>query len=471
VITKRSQFELRAYRARAHILEGLLIALDHLDEVIQTIRSSPDADVAKERLMTKFKLSELQATAILDMQLRKLAALERKKIEDEYKLIQDNIKKLVVLLSDPQKILALMVTELNELAAKYADDRRTKVVKSKIGEFNEEDLIASEDNIIAITTTGYIKRMPLSTYRSQRRGGQGVTGMTTKEEDSIKYLLTANTHDQMLIFTNRGRVFKLKVHEIPEGSRQAKGQAIINLIQIDQGEEICAVITTSSKLEAVKDQYIFLVTKKGLVKKTQVSQFQNIRTTGIIAIILKDNDELVWGSLTNGQHDIILVSYEGKSIRFKEKDLRPTARDTQGVRGILLKPQDYVVAAASIDTTIPEPEDRRRKFYKDFLIVTEKGIGKRTPVSEYPLQKRGGQGVMVAKLSPKTGNLACARLVTAEDEEVVITTAKASVIKLPLRNVPQLKRPTQGVILMRLSKSDDKVSAVTTIAKSKDEEE
>jgi len=470
VITKRSQFELKAARARAHILEGLLIALDHLDEVITTIRNSPDADLAKERLMTKFKLSELQAVAILDMQLRKLAALERKKIEDEYKEIKNKINALVSLLTNPVSILGVITTELTELEAKYGDERRTRVVKNKIGEFSEEDLIAAEDNIVTITTTGYIKRMPTGTYRSQRRGGKGVTGMTTKEEDSIRYLITANTHDNMMVFTNQGKVFTLKVHELPEGSRQAKGQAIINLINIDQGEEIKAIITTSSKLDEVKDQYITLATKKGLVKRTSVSQFQNIRVSGIIAITLKDGDELVWSKLTKGQDHIILVSYHGKSIRFPESDVRPTARDTQGVRGILLGKDDYVVAAEALDPEAQKPADGRRKFFRDFLIVTEKGLGKRTPVVEYPLQKRGGQGVKVASLSDKTGRVACAKVVTQQDKEAVITTTKAQVIKLPIKNIPQLKRPTQGVILMR-SKLGDTVAAVTTIELEEDTED
>lgn len=289
--------------------------------------------------------------------------------------------------------------------------------------------------------------------------------MTTKEEDSLKNLITASTHDNMLIFTNTGKVFKLKVHEIPEGSRQSKGQAIINLIDIKQEEEVKAIITTSDKLETAQDKYVFLVTKQGQVKKTSVNQFQNIRTTGIIAITLKDGDELVWGALTDGKQHIIIVTHHGKSIRFKESDLRPTARDTQGVRGILIKSTDFVVAAESVDPNATPPDDKRRKFFRDFFIVTQNGIGKRTSIDEYPLQKRGGQGVKVANLNDKTGNLACAMLVTQDDDEVVITTSNAIVIKLPLRNIPQLKRPTQGVILMRLARSDDKVVAAAKIAK------
>lgn len=463
VVVRRAQHELKSLRARAHILEGLLIALDHLDEVISIIRNSPDADVAKERLMKNFKLTDIQAVAILDMQLRKLAALERKKIEDEYKAIKEQIKELVALLTNPTSILNVITDELEGLKSKFGDERRTKLVKGKIGEINEEDLVASEDNIIAVTETGYIKRMPLNTYRSQRRGGQGVSGMTTKAEDSLAYLITANTHDNMLLFSNLGKVYKLKVYEIPEGTRQAKGQAIINLINLSQGETIKAIVTSSDKLEEIKDNYIILATKNGLIKKTSVKEFQNIRTSGIISIILKDNDELVWGDLTDGRQHVLLVSYLGKSIRFKESDVRATARDTQGVRGILLKGEDYVVAAESIPEKAKKPDDGRRKFFHDLLIVTEKGIGKRTPVDEYPMQKRGGQGVMVAKLSPKTGNLACARIVTQVDKEAVITTSGAQVIKLPLRNIPQLKRPTQGVILMRMGKRTDYISAVTTL--------
>lgn len=468
VVISRAQFELRTARARAHILEGLLIALDHLDEVISIIRNSPDAEQAKSRLMERFGLSELQAVAILDMQLRKLAALERKKIEDEYQAIKERIKELVTLLTNPAQVLGVIKTELNELIDRYADPRRTKLVKSKVGEIREEDLVAAQEMIIAVTKTGYIKRMPLGTYRSQRRGGQGVSGMTTKQEDSLAYLLTANTHDNLLIFSSLGKIYKLRVFEIPEGSRQAKGQAIINLINLTQGEQIRAIVPATDKLESMADKYIVLSTKKGLVKKTSVKEFQNIRTSGIIAIVLKDGDELVWGSLTGGQQHIVLITSGGKSIRFAETDIRSTARDTQGVRGILLKGDDYVVAAESIPSKPQKPEDKRRKFFLDLLLISQRGIGKRTSVDDYPLQKRGGQGVMAAKISPKTGNLACAQLVTQEHKEIVITTTKAQVIKLPLRNIPQLKRPTQGVILMRMSDKDDLVSAVTS---TKDEDE
>lgn len=471
VVIRRSQYELRTARARAHILEGLLIALDHLDEVISIIRNSPDAETAKERLMGKFELSELQAVAILDMQLRKLAALERKKIEDEYKAIKQRIGELVKLLTNPKAVLQVISDELMQLKDKYGDERRTKVVKSKIGEFSEQDLVASEDAIVAVTKSGYIKRMPLSTYRSQRRGGQGVSGMTTKQEDSLAYLLTANTHDNMLIFSNLGKVYKLKVYEIPEGSRQAKGQAVINLINLSQGETIKAIVTASDQLTEIQDKYILLATRNGMVKKTSIKDFQNIRTNGIIAIVLKDGDELVWGDMTDGDRHIILISHDGKSIRFAESDIRATARDTQGVRGMKLKPDDFVIAAESISANPQRPEDKRRKFFHDLLLISERGIGKRTATDDYPQQKRGGQGVMAAKLSPKTGKIACALLVTQKNNEIIITTTKAQVIKLPLRNIPQLKRPTQGVILMRMADSEDKVSAVTSTKEEENQED
>ena len=465
VITRRSQHELLAARHRAHILEGLLVALNNLDEVIDTIRKSKDVDTAKTNLMKKFKLSEIQATAILDMQLRRLAALERQKIEDEYKAIKARIDFLVDLLNNPVKVLSTVSEELKEIKEKYQDARRTKLVKGKLGEFNEEDLIAPEENIIAITESGYIKRMPLDTYRSQRRGGKGVVGMKTKDEDPVAKILTANTHDNMLIFTNFGKVFKLKVFDLPEGSRQAKGTNIINLINIDQNELVQSIITASSKLEDIKDQFITLATKNGLVKKTPVKLFQNIRVSGIIAIQLNEGDELVWGNVTNGKKDIILITYQGKSIRFGEAQIRPTSRDTKGVKGISLKKGDYVMAVRQLEPNPDKPEDKRKKFFHDLMIITQKGYGKRTPFDQYPTQNRGGQGVKVANLTPKTGNIAAALSVNQNVDQVLITTIEAQVIKLPLKNIPQLKRPTQGVILMRFGKKGDGVVAAATIEK------
>lgn len=471
VIARRSQYELIAAQDRAHILEGLLIALSHLDEVIKIIRSSPDSDVAKTRLMDSFKLSEIQATAILDMQLRKLAALERKKIEDEYAAIKAKIDYLVSLLSHPQQMLDLIVEELQKVKADYGDDRRTRLIRSKLGEFSEEDLVPKEDVVITITETGYIKRIPPNVYKSQHRGGKGVTGMGTKEDDAVSVIISASTHDNLLIFTNKGKVFQLKVYELPTGSRQSKGQAIINLINIEQGEELQSIIPVTSNLSDLKDQYIALATKKGTVKKTAISEFQNIRTSGIIAIILNPDDQLVWGDITKGDRDLLLVTYEGKSIRFPETQIRSTARDTKGVKGINLSKNDYVVAVQAIDPEPEQPEDKRRKFFHDLLVITEKGMGKRTPFSEYPVQNRGGQGVKVANLSAKTGKIAAAFGVNQTIDHIIITTKTAQIIKLPLRNIPQLKRPTQGVILMRFTKKDDAAVAATAIETSDEEEQ
>jgi DNA gyrase subunit A len=465
VIVRRSQYELKAARDRAHILEGLLIALNHLDDVIDTIRKSPDSDTAKSRLMTKFKLSELQATAILDMQLRRLAALERQKIEDEYKAIKQIIKDLCVLLSHPDRVLAVITKEGKEVMDQFGDERLTKLHKGKIGEFSEEDLIANEPTIITVTETGYVKRMSPTVYRTQQRGGVGVTGMTTKDEDAIKMILTANTHDSLLLLTNKGRVFKLKVHELPESGRQAKGTSIVNLINLQAEERLQTMIAMNDK--DVEGKYIALATNNGLVKKTKLSDYQNIRTNGIIAIILKDGDELVWGKSTSGKDDIMLVTFSGKSIRFPESEIKVTARDTQGVRAIMLNEKDHVVGVETI------PADLRlddKKSFMHLLLVTEKGMGKRTLLSEYPIQKRAGQGVKVAEVTAKTGQVAGAMLVDETNDEVVLTTKSAQVIKLPLKNIPVLKRPTQGVILMRFSEKDDAVVAVTTTKKSGDGE-
>ncbi|OGV96435.1 DNA gyrase subunit A [Microgenomates group bacterium RBG_16_45_19] len=465
VVARRAQCELISAQERAHILEGLLIALKHLDEVIDTIRRSPDADVARQRLMTKFELSELQATAILDMQLRRLAALERQKIEAEYQAIKAQIDLLIKLLSQPQAMLDQIITELKQIKAKYADDRLTRVIKAKVGEFSEEDLVAQEEVIITVTASGYIKRMPPATYKSQHRGGKGVTGMTTKDDDAVKSLISASTHDHLLIFTNKGKVFKLKVYELPTGSRQSKGQAIINLIAIDQEETIQAIIPVSAKLADIQESYITLATKLGTVKKTAISEFQNIRSTGIIAIILNDGDEVVWGDITEGHRHLLLVTHFGKSIRFPETQIRDTARDTKGVRGILLKPGDYLVTVEAIDPRVKPPADKRKKWFRDILVITEKGMGKRTPITEYPLQNRGGQGVKVMNLSPKTGQIAAALGVNQQVDQIFITTLGAQIVKLPIQNIPQLKRPTQGVILMRFAKSGDTVAATATINK------
>jgi len=462
VITRRAEYDLRQARARAHILEGLKIALDHLDAVIKTIRESADSDIAKKNLMERFGLTEIQATAILDMQLRRLAALERKKIEDEYKAVMELIDSLVGLLAHPAKILAVVKTEITDLKAKFGDDRRTKVYKMGIGEFSEEDLIPAEDTVVTITATGYIKRQHPSAFRTQARGGKGVTGMTTKEEDEVAHILTANTHDDIYFFTSKGRVFKIKAYDLPEGSRQAKGQAVVNLINIEQDEKLQTVLSLGKS-----DQFKFLAlaTDNGTVKKTKLTEFDSIRQSGKIAIKLEAGDSLKWVQPTTGSDHILLVSREGKSIRFREEDVRPTARDTMGVRGITLKPGDYVVGMEVFPSTKAAPTDKRRKVFEDVLIIMENGLGKRTGVKSWPLQKRGGQGVKAASITAKTGKIVCCIAVDETIDQIVLTSRQAQVIKLPLKNIPNLGRDTQGVILMRFSKKGDSVSSVTCLEK------
>jgi len=462
VITRRSEYELRIAKARAHILEGLKIALDHLDAVIKTIRESKDSDEAKKNLMTKFGLSELQAVAILDMQLRRLAALERQKIEDEYAIIKKYIDFLEDLLAHPAKILKVIKDELAALKDKFGDERRTKVYKQGIGEFSEEDLIPSEDTVITVTATGYIKRQNPSVFRAQHRGGKGVTGMSTKDEDEIAQILVANTHDDIYFFTDRGRVFRVKAFDLPEGSRQAKGQAVVNLINIEQGESLQAVLALG-KSEGYKS--LLMATHRGTVKKTRLSEFESIRQSGKIAIKLDKDDSLRWVQPTTGTDHVLLVSHDGKSIRFKEEDVRSTARDTMGVRGIDLKTGDYVVGMEVFPSTKQAPADRRRKTFSDVLIITDNGMGKRTGVKEWPLQKRGGQGVKPSEITPKTGKIVSCIAVDEVVDQVILTSRSAQVIKLPIRNIPQLGRATQGVILMRFAKKGDTVAAVTCLEK------
>ncbi len=459
VVRRRSEFELRQARAREHILEGLKIAVDHIDEVIAIIKKSKDADEAKKKLMERFGLSDIQTTAILDMQLRKLAALERQKIEDELAMIRETIAYLEDLLAHPVKILKVISDELAKLKEKYGDERRTKVYKSKVGEFSEEQLIANEDVIITMSESGYIKRLPKSTFKMQERGGKGVIGMATKEEDSIDKIVAAQTHDNMLFITDRGRVYQVRVWDIPETSRQAKGQAVVNLINTESGEKVTSVLAYSLKRAEQKEQgvqFIIMATKNGTVKKSKLSEYENIRRSGIVAIKLEKGDELAWARLTSGSDDILLVSHEGKSIRFSESEVRPTARDTMGVRGILLKSPDYVVSVDMIN------EETRKG---DFLTIMEKGIGKKTAIKDFPKQKRGGQGVKVAEVKDKTGKVVVSQIVPADTESVILTSTKGQVVKLPINSIPHLGRATSGVILMRFTDKGDTIAAATCLTK------
>ena len=463
VVTRRTIFELETAKKRAHILEGLKIALDHLDAVIETIKKSRDPETARTNLVRKFNLSEIQANAILEMQLRRLAALERKKIKEEYKKIGEQIEYLTTLLLNPQKILTLIKKELLEIKKKYADPRRTRVHQQALAKFSEEDLIPKEKSLVAFTKGGYIKRLPVGTYRSQRRGGKGVTGMTTKEADEIQHFLTLETHDHILFFTNKGRVFSIRAWEIPESSRRSKGQAIVNLIDIDQEEKVQAILAIQH--QQATNRYLFMATKKGMVKKTALKQFTHIRRSGLIAIRLKQGDELCWVKPTTGKNHVLLVSYQGKSIRFDENDVRPMGRDTRGVRGIRLKKGDFVVGMEIFKAKPQKPKDRRRRYFRDLLVIMEKGLGKRTALKEYPLQKRGGVGVKVANVTPKTGKIVTSQLVTHQVKQIILTSKKAQVIKLPLKNIPRLGRDTQGVILMRFSKPNDTLAAITCLKK------
>lgn len=457
VIRRRSEYELKEARAREHILEGLKIAVDHIDEVIKIIRGSESAEVAKGKLMDKFKLSDIQATAILDMQLRKLAALERQKIEDELAMVRETIEYLLDLLANPPKMLKVIQDELTKIKEKYGDTRRTRVFKSKLGEFTDEQLIPNEEVIITMSESGYIKRMPRGTFKLQERGGKGVVGMTTKEEDAIDRIISAQTHDNMLIFTDKGKVYQVRVWDIQESSRQAKGQAIINLINIESGERVTSILTYSLNKNEQKQegaQFIVMATKKGTVKKTKLSEYENIRRSGLLAIKLESGDELSWVKISSGKDDILLVTYEGKSIRFAESEVRATGRDTMGVRGINSKPSDYITSMDVIGANINE---------LSLLTIMEKGIGKKTPVKDFPKQKRSGQGVKVAEVKEKTGKIAVSQLVDLKTDSVIITSNKGQVVKLPITSIPTLGRATSGVILMRFTNKNDTVASATCL--------
>lgn len=451
VVTRRSEFELRQAKARLHILEGLKIAVDHIDAVIRTIRESKTQEDAKKNLMEKFSLSEIQATAILDMQLRRLAALERQKIEDELMMVKETIAYLEDLLTHTDKMLKVIKDELGKLREKYADPRRTKVYKSKVDEFSEEDLIPNESTVITLTNTGYIKRQSLNSFQVQNRGGKGIKGMTTKEEDSIMHIRFAETHDNILFFTNKGKVYQLRAYDISESSRTSKGTAIVNLLNIEQGEIVESFI---SYRKAQKGDYVFLTTRNGTVKKTPLSEFENIRRSGIVAIKLDPKDELVWSQLTNGNNDVMLVTKEGKAIRFSEKGVRPLGRATQGVRGIKISAEDEVISMDVIDK-----DDNKAQL----LTIMDNGLGKKTLAAEFRGTGRGGVGVKVANITAKTGKVAFAQVIPVDCQSVIITSNRGQVVKLDLTSIPKLSRATQGVILMRFSNPNDHVTSATCI--------
>jgi DNA gyrase subunit A len=468
VVVKRSQYELKAAKLRAHILEGLKIALDNLDEVIKTIRRSKDTDDARTNLMTKFGLTEIQSNAILDMQLRRLSALERQKIEDEYQQLMKTIEDLTSLLLQPKRILDVIIAELDELREVYGDKRRTKIMGS-LENISEEDLVPNTPVLITVTRTGYVKRSPRSNFRTQRRGGKGVSSMATKAEDEISFMISANNHDEVLFFTNKGKVYNVRAFDIPEGSRQAKGQAVVNLINIDSSETVRAVIAIP---ELSKETgYLIMATKQGLIKKTTLNKFVKIKVSGLTSIKLDKNDQLIDVKTTSGDDEVFIVTYHGKAIRFSEKDVRPMGRATKGVKGIAIKPSDYVVTMETFPSKEDKPGDGRKRYFRDLMVVTEKGIGKRTPVKLFPLHKRSGVGVKIAKLTDKTGNITAAGIVTPEVDQIMITTKRAQMIKLPLKNIKQLGRNTQGIILIRFNKDGDCVADMTCINGEDDEPE
>ena len=432
VITRRTQFELDKALARAHILEGLRIAIDNIDEVIQIIRSAYDD--AKERLMERFGLSDVQAQAILDMRLKTLSGLQREKIEEEYKQLMELIEHLRAILGSEKLLFDVMKEELIEVRDKFGDERKTKIVASE-SEIELEDLIKEEECVVALTHYGYIKRMPIDTYRSQRRGGKGITGMATRENDFVKEIFIASTHDTILFFSNKGKLYKLRGYEVPEAGRTAKGTAIVNLLSLDPGEKISAVIPLQNFAEG---KYLLMATKNGLIKKTALKEYDTTRKTGLQGITLKDDDELIAVRLTDGEDNVVLVTRNGLCITFDEKEVRPIGRVSQGVIGIRLDEDDEVIGMESVISG----------GKATLLAITENGFGKRTELDEYRVQKRGGRGVITYKITPKTGTLIGVRIAT-EDDEVMLVTDTGTIIRLKVKDISILGRSTQGVTLMR----------------------
>lgn len=450
VIRRRTEFELRKAEARAHILEGLRIALDHLDEVISLIRSSQTTDIAKEGLMTKFSLSEKQAQAILDMRLQRLTGLEREKIEDEYQSLMKLIAELKAILADEEKVLEIIREELQEIKEKFNDERRTEIVTGGIENIEDEDLIPRQNIVITLTHNGYIKRLPVSTYRSQKRGGRGIQGMNTNEDDFVEQLLTTSTHDTILFFTNKGKVYRTKGYEIPEYNRTAKGLPIVNLLEVEKGEWVNAIIPVEVFNE---DSYLLFTTKKGISKRTTLSSFENIRTSGLIAVGLKEDDELISVRMTDGTKDVIIGTKQGMLIRFAEEDVRAMGRTATGVKGITLDEDDEVIGMEISEEL------------EDILIVTKNGYGKRTPTSEYRLQSRGGKGLKTCNITEKNGTVVALKSVTSDDDIMVIT-VNGVLIRISAQDISQMGRNTQGVKVIRLDESE----YVSTVAKVQPEE-
>jgi DNA gyrase subunit A len=447
VIRRRTEFELRKARERAHVLEGLKIALDHIDEVIATIRASNTTEEAQINLIKQFNLSEIQARAILAMQLRTLAGLERQKIEDELAELLKLIEKLEGILASEAKIRKIIKDELVELKRQYGDERRTKVVKSELGRLSDEDLIADEQVAVTLTAANYIKRSPLGEYKKQGRGGKGRRGMATREEDVIEHVVNASTHDFLLFFTNKGRVFRLKTYEVPAVGLNAKGVAIVNLLQLQPEETVSSVINVSKTHDAAN---LIMCTVRGVVKKTPFEQYQNVRNSGLIAINLDSGDELKWIRMTSGENEVVISTSQGQAIRFHEKDARPLGRVSRGVRGIRLRPGDRVIGMDIVEEG------------SDIFVISKFGYGKRTKVAQFTPHARGGVGIRSAVVNTKTGELMGVKTLTGDDQEVIIISKQGQTIRLGLADIPALGRATQGVRIMRLNDGDEVVSLTLT---------
>jgi DNA gyrase subunit A len=441
VVRRRTEYELRKAKERAHILEGYKIALDHIDEVIKIIRASKTSEIAEKSLIEAFKLSEIQAKSILAMQLRRLTGLEREAIEQELAELLKLIGQLEAILADEKEILRIIKKELLEMKEKYGDDRRSKMINHELGKFSDEELIPEEESVILLTTENYIKRTLLSEYRRQNRGGKGKRGMTTKEEDVIDQLIPASTHDYLLFFTNRGRIFRLKAYEVPAASLAGKGVAAVNLLQLQPEEKITSIIRHDKA--ANEDGYLFMATTKGTVKKTPLKDYANIRTNGLIAIKLDDGDELRWIKKTTGENDVIVSTSAGQAVRFNEAEARPMGRTARGVRGVRLRPNDTVVGMDIVD----DPAN-------NLLVISQKGYGKITKVANFPSHKRGGVGIKAAVVTAKTGPIISVNTLDPEASEVLLISNNGQTIRVSLKDIPTLGRTTQGVRIMRLGDSD-----------------
>jgi len=451
VIRRRTQYDLNKAEARSHILEGLIIALDNIDEVIKLIRSSRTGQEAKEGLMSRFGLSERQAQAILDMRLQRLTGLERDKIEAEYAELQKMIAYYKAVLADESMVLGIIKDELTEIKRKYADERRTEISALE-GEIDMLDLIAEEDMVVTLTHYGYVKRLPKATYRAQKRGGKGIVGATTREEDFVEQMYVVNTHDTLMFFTNRGRAYQMNCYQIPEAGRTARGTAIVNLLQLDAGEKVKAMLPVPA--EKIAGHYLIMATKNGVIKRTELSEFTNLRKSGLIALVLREDDELIGVALTDGSYELLLGTRDGMAIRFPETDMRPIGRAAMGVKSIELNPGDEVVDMCPV---FPDMK---------VLSITENGYGKLTEIDEYRVQSRGGKGIKAMNLTPKTGRLTC-QLLADEAEDILLITDDGTIIRVPVGSISTLGRNTQGVRLMRVAEE----SKVVCVARAEAEEE